>query len=137
MASPHVHGSQCRQDLTAHIFGDLGDYGVAEASQSVHPVGNPMSHSTHVGFRLPPTAVLRLSPPSRPEDPGPPSPSALVGVGQSLTAAFNSSLLRSIWAGPPSFAESCTVGVGHILAATWSEVTARRGPPGMFAFISR
>src|SRR5262245_31078249 len=69
-----------------------------------------MSHSTHVGFNGPPacidravppceyclvrwpvssaqgvvqifTAVLRFRPPSRPEHPGPPSPSALVGVG--------------------------------------------------------
>ena len=32
----------------------LGDYGVSEAFKSVHPGGNPMSHSTHVGFSWPP-----------------------------------------------------------------------------------
>lgn len=30
---------------------DLRDDGVSEASQSVNPIGNPMSHSTHSGFR--------------------------------------------------------------------------------------
>jgi len=34
---------------------DLRYDGVAEAPKSVHPSGNPMSHSTHVGFSLPPT----------------------------------------------------------------------------------
>jgi hypothetical protein len=38
------------------VLGYLGDDGVAEASKSVHPAGNPMSHSTHVGFNCPPTA---------------------------------------------------------------------------------
>ena len=32
----------------------LWDYGVSESFESVHPRGNPMSHSTHVGFNLPP-----------------------------------------------------------------------------------
>ena len=35
----------------------LRDYGVPEASKSVHPMGNPISHSTHIGFNFPPTAV--------------------------------------------------------------------------------
>jgi hypothetical protein len=43
-------------DALAEPLGDLGDEGVSEGSKSVHPVGNPMSHSTHVGFRLPPTS---------------------------------------------------------------------------------
>src|SRR5262245_6785875 len=30
---------------------DLRDDGVSESFKSVHPRGNPMSHSTHVGFR--------------------------------------------------------------------------------------
>jgi hypothetical protein len=34
-------------DGPADHFGDLGHDGVSEASQSVHPIGNPMSHSTH------------------------------------------------------------------------------------------
>lgn len=39
------------------------DYGVSEALKSVHPRGNPMSHSTHVGFSWPPfpAAILRRS----------------------------------------------------------------------------
>ena len=43
-----------RHDQSADKLGNLGDYGVAEASKSVHPPGNPMSHSTHVGFNCPP-----------------------------------------------------------------------------------
>lgn len=42
-------------------FGNLRHYGVSEASQSVHPVGNPMSHSTHFGFGTPPNRVGRSS----------------------------------------------------------------------------
>ncbi len=34
-------------------FGDLGDDGISEGPKSVHPRGNPMSHSTHVGFNEP------------------------------------------------------------------------------------
>ncbi len=39
-------------------FDDLRDDRVPEASQTVHPSGNPMSHSTHVGFNAPPAAAL-------------------------------------------------------------------------------
>jgi hypothetical protein len=44
-------------------FGDLWDYGVSESSQSLHPMGNPMSHSTHIGFNCPgvPVAVTASS----------------------------------------------------------------------------
>lgn len=38
-------------------FDDLRDDRVPEASQTVHPSGNPMSHSTHVGFNCPPIAT--------------------------------------------------------------------------------
>jgi hypothetical protein len=62
----------------------LRDDGVAEASKAVHPRGNPMSHSTHVGFRLPPAT------------------------------AFSGKLFRWCWLGPPLLLASCTVGVGHI-----------------------
>ena len=31
----------------------FGDNSVTQESKSVHPVGNPMSHSTHVGFNVP------------------------------------------------------------------------------------
>ena len=35
-------------------FRDLRDDGVSESSQTVHSLGNPISHSTHVGFNCPP-----------------------------------------------------------------------------------
>jgi hypothetical protein len=44
-------------DEPADMFGDLGDYGVSEDSESVHPVGNPISHSTHIGFNIPVVCV--------------------------------------------------------------------------------
>ena len=42
----------------------LRDYRVSEASQAVHPGGNPISHSTHRGFREPETPE-RISSPER------------------------------------------------------------------------
>jgi len=45
-------------ELVADVFGGLWDYGVSEGSKSVHPVGNPMSHSTHVGFKCPPFVAV-------------------------------------------------------------------------------
>ena len=68
------------------MFGDLGDYGVAESSQSVHPRGNPMSHSTHVGFSVPPTCTTNGSDPSEPGALAAPLKvrlSRAIGVGQS------------------------------------------------------
>ena len=41
------------EDRAADQLGDLGDYGVSEGSEAVHPIGNPISHSTHVGFSCP------------------------------------------------------------------------------------
>lgn len=67
------------------MFGYGRDDGVAESSKSVHPRGNPISHSTKVGDSGPgvssATTVRRFRPPPRPEFPGPPIPSAAVGVG--------------------------------------------------------
>ena len=40
-------------DISCDVFSHLWDYGVSESSQSVHPGGNPMSQSTHVGFSCP------------------------------------------------------------------------------------
>src|SRR5690242_10130552 len=40
-------------DEVADVFGDVGDDGVAEGAQSVHPVGKPINHSTHWGFSSP------------------------------------------------------------------------------------
>jgi hypothetical protein len=37
----------------------LRDDGVSEGSKAVHPRGNPISHSTHVGFNIPPAALGR------------------------------------------------------------------------------
>jgi hypothetical protein len=39
------------------LFDDLRDDGISEGFKSVHPSGNPISHSTHVGFREPPTRL--------------------------------------------------------------------------------
>src|SRR6201993_2628277 len=45
-------GLRC-QDRAADQFRDLRDDRVAEPFKAVHPSGNPMSHSTHVGFSDP------------------------------------------------------------------------------------
>lgn len=95
---------------------DLRDDGVAEGPKSVHPSGNPMSHSTHVGFSEPSTAVRKLSPPSLPEEPGPPVPSLDVGVGQ--TARPNRPLIGTFGLNFPSL-WSRAVGVGH-RSITWA-----------------
>ena len=42
------------EDRPADQFDNLRDDCVSEGSQSVHPIGNPISHSTHVGFSFPP-----------------------------------------------------------------------------------
>jgi len=42
-----------------YMLGHLWDYGVSKGSKSVHPVGNPISHSTHVGFSCPLTVMDR------------------------------------------------------------------------------
>src|SRR5688572_5638180 len=42
------------EDGAADQLWNLRNYGVSEGSKSVHPSGNPMSHSTHVGFSCPP-----------------------------------------------------------------------------------
>ena len=36
------------------FFRALRNHTIAEASKTVHPVGNPISHSTHLGFNCPP-----------------------------------------------------------------------------------
>jgi hypothetical protein len=101
-------GTVSLDDPAAYPLGHLGNYGVAESSKSVHPAGNPMSHSTHVGFRLPPTCTT--------------SGSAPCELGERCA--------------PKNVRLSLTIGVGHICTATARLVTVERGPPGMFAFIS-
>jgi hypothetical protein len=122
-------------DVSSDPFGDLGDDGVAEASKSVHPVGNPMSHSTHVGFNCPViyvpvviAAALELEPPAE-------SLFDAVGVG-------NITALVSDWYSPlarVTLLASSAVGVGHIpdRAITANDVIVNLGPPGMRAFIAK
>ena len=45
------------------FFDDLRHNGISEGSNSVHPAGNPMSHSTNSGFNWPPAASDSSSPP--------------------------------------------------------------------------
>jgi hypothetical protein len=70
------------------LLDDLRDDGVSEAFKTVHPLGYPISHSTHVGFREPPTS------------------------------AFRGFVFLSIRLGPPLFFASCAVDVGSILTAS-------------------
>jgi hypothetical protein len=79
------------------VLGLLGDDGVSKGSKAVHPVGNPMSTSTHPGFNCPGRLVgsLGTARPSR----------KFVGAfGLGLLASFQSRL----------------VAVGHILVASTS-----------------
>ncbi len=46
-------GFDAGEDRAAYKLDDLWHDGVSEAAQSVHPLGYPMSHSTHVGFSAP------------------------------------------------------------------------------------
>jgi hypothetical protein len=81
------------------VLGLLGDDGVSKGSKAVHPVGNPMSTSTHPGFNCPGRLVgsLGTARPSR----------KFVGAfGLGLLASFQSRL----------------VAVGHILVASTSVV---------------
>src|ERR1700683_5039871 len=41
------------EDQLADVLRDLGDDGVSQAAESVHPCGRPISHSTHCGFSFP------------------------------------------------------------------------------------
>jgi hypothetical protein len=61
-------------DRPPDFFNDLRDDGISETSKAVHPAGNPISHSTHSGFREPPerraiVSRLGLSGPTRPAAP--------------------------------------------------------------------
>jgi hypothetical protein len=77
----------------AYFFRDFRDDGVAKALKAVHPIGNPISHSTHSGFNRPPgsepgvqwiTAAGSAESPLLPRWLGPPfAPSDARGLGQS------------------------------------------------------
>ncbi len=41
------------QDRAPYDFDNLRDYGVSKGSKAVHPGGNPISHSTQLGFNAP------------------------------------------------------------------------------------
>jgi hypothetical protein len=81
------------------------------------------------------TAVRRFSPPSRPEVPGPPIPSAVVGVGQSRIASdnvvpewcFEFGSVRLAVALRP-FRASFTTGVGHSACLAIVSRLGRTGP---------
>jgi hypothetical protein len=60
---------------------DLRDDRISEGSQTVHPSGNPISHSTHVGFSAPLTKVPRAAAALRWFDPPPIVIPLLRGVG--------------------------------------------------------
>jgi hypothetical protein len=83
----------------AYPFCNLRNYGVSKCSQSVHPLGNPISHSTHVGFNCP-VAPFAWFTESHNEFAGvrpaafnvsgflPPFHALLVGVGQYFSASL-------------------------------------------------
>jgi hypothetical protein len=116
-------------DESADEFGGVGENGVAEGATSVHPSGNPISHSIHVGFDGPPRTVRRFFPPlRRSEVPGPPLASEAVGVGQDEQAGpwvWGAHLASSEIAGADAVSGGSEVGVnsaessgpqtGHVL----------------------
>src|SRR4051812_45314160 len=53
-------------DAAPDPLGDLRDEGIAEGAQSVHPSGNPISHSAHGGFTPPPPPLSAGSSGERP-----------------------------------------------------------------------
>ena len=58
-------GSSCQSfpvgDGVADELGDLGDDRVPATLETVHSRGNPMSHSTHVGFNCPPAGITPIA----------------------------------------------------------------------------
>jgi hypothetical protein len=96
------------EDSSADPLGDLRDKGVAEGGKAVHSGGNPISHSTHVGFSCPvlwsgtaasvrvvPALCLLLGSEHFAVALRADFESPRVGVGQSFTAALRGRLLRS------------------------------------------
>ena len=91
-----------RDDRPANQFNDLGDDGVSEASKSVHPIGNPISHSGNVGLKRPLTAgckcpcfssaLIATTDPrqgeARTRSPGQSSYLLALGVGHILSSAI-------------------------------------------------
>jgi hypothetical protein len=123
------------QDGVRDRFRDLRDDGVSEGSKAVHPSGNPMSHSTHVGFKLPPTCSLNgrlLS--CVPIEPD--FQSRLVGVAQ-VVRADNASIgvpPSRVLAGAarPSLLPGVLVGDGHRASRPYLTCTLSFGSPLLF-----
>lgn len=86
----------CGQNRAANQFGNLRDYGVSEPFKAVCSIGNPISHSTHVGFS--PPRLPELTPSAMPTDLG--------SEDCCRPGAFDIPALKS-----PAF------GVGHIATA--------------------
>jgi len=117
-----------REDGAAYHFGDLRDDGISEGFKSVHPSGNPMSHSTQVGFRAPccpwqVSASFSVFVAPRPLASSvsglrPPLWSLVVGVGQRLRATSLSKFGNLSFALFPMFSAAIALqlrGVGHVL----------------------
>src|SRR6185312_8994833 len=115
-------------DCPPDDFRDLRDDGVAERVQLVHPAGIPINHSTHRGFRRPPTCSDsgRLFLSIVASEAFPERQSRAEGVAQvvrALTASMSvppSRLFRGVTR-PPLVARDL-VGVGHNLTASTNVV---------------
>jgi hypothetical protein len=113
---------------SADHLADLGHYGVPEGSDSVHPSGKPINHSTHLGFSCPGvpasdigcaparcTAVASLSPHGEPVLGGgrssgcAPLASLAVGVGQVLAASRSPGFPLLYLVAPPVGVGQCPV----------------------------
>ena len=86
-------------DCPSDFFDNLRDNGISETPQAVHPTGNPISHSTHDGFRLPGMAslkypVVRFVAALLGLIPFRSIPSIVDGVGNILTKALSGMLFR-------------------------------------------
>jgi hypothetical protein len=99
----------------------LRDDGVPESSKSVHPVGNPMSHSTHVGFSDPPLVSCRRFRHATPRDciDGHIWFALVVGVGHMRPSGLVRNVARSAGftardrLADGHFVPSLAIGVGH------------------------
>lgn len=124
-------GEGVREQSAERDCASQRDHSVAEQSKLVHPIGTPINHATHIGFRLPPAHVAKPSPlvglePLRLWFP------LTVGVGIN-TALGKFGLFLSRSAGCPPLRQSRAAGVGHCLTALGSIRSPLRplwfGPP--------
>ena len=137
-------GSLGDQDSPPDFLDILGDDCATEGAQSVHPIGNPISHSTHVGFRAPPAPDVTVSFNGREfrvivsrlafED----FQSRDVGVGHrpSATSTAPRSVVPPVWPGVGSqatWASLLQVCVGQSLFATASSMRPRGFRGGNFS----